>query len=417
MLEGRDDPDLLAGRVALLGVTGQGLVDQQLIPNGERLPGVEVHAEIIENIFEGSLLYRPGFARLFEALAFALLATLAIAWVPRIPPLQSTLVYFVSAALLLGNGVGLYAWQRQLFDPLTPLLGLTVLHATLVLATMMAIELERRRLAERLAIERVEAARTAGELEAARRIQTGMLPRPEMVLAGERRIDLFAAMRPAREVGGDLYDFFYLDGRRLFVAVGDVAGKGLAAALFMAVSKALTKSSSLRGAFGLTDLMAVINRELARDNPDDLFVTLLAMVLDLDSGRLEYCNAGHEPLLLVRADGSVQVMDEGGGPPLCALEDAAYLSAGFSMQPGEWLALSSDGITEAMSPDGDLFGRDALRALLRATRHADGSAEVLGRYLLGQVADFEAGVDQVDDQTLLLLRWLGPASSRAAEKI
>jgi serine phosphatase RsbU (regulator of sigma subunit) len=294
-----------------------------------------------------------------------------------------------------------------LLDPLTPLLGLTVLHATLVLATMLAIELERQRLAQRLAMERLEAARTAGELEAARRIQTGMLPRSEVVLADETRVDLFATMRPAREVGGDLYDFFYLDRRRMFVVVGDVAGKGLAAALFMAVSKALTKSSSLRDRIGLTELMAVINRELARDNPDDLFVTLLAMVLDLDNGRLEYCNAGHEPLLMVRTDGSVQVLDEGGGPPLCVLEDASYLSASVSMQPGEWLALTSDGITEAMSPDGDLFGREALRALLRATDETSGSAEALGRLVLRRVAEFEAGVDPVDDQTLLLLRWRG----------
>ena len=417
VLEGRDDPDLIAGRIVLLGVTGQGLVDQQLTPNGERLPGVEVHAEIIENVFESSLLYRPGFARLFEALAFALLAALAIAWVPRIPPLQSILIYLASAGLLLGGGVASYRWQLQLLDPLTPLLGLTVLHATLVLAAMMVIELERRRLAARLAIERVEAARTAGELEAARRIQTGMLPKSEVALADEKRVDLFATMRPAREVGGDLYDFFYLDQRRLFVVVGDVAGKGLAAALFMAVSKALTKSSSLRGRIGLTELMAVINRELARDNPDDLFVTLLAMVLDLDNGRLEYCNAGHEPLLMVCADGSVQVLDEGGGPPMCVLEDASYLSASVSMRPGEWLALTSDGITEAMSPDGDLFGREALRALLRATPATNGSAEALGRLVLRRVAEFEAGVDPVDDQTLLLLRWQGRAESEAATRI
>ncbi|MBP8098599.1 MAG: CHASE2 domain-containing protein [Arenimonas sp.] len=417
VLEGRDDPDLIAGRIVLLGVTGQGLVDQQLTPHGERLPGVEVHAEIIENVFEGSLLYRPGFAHLFEALAFALLAALAIAWVPRIPPVQSILLYLASAGLLLGGGVASYQWQLQLLDPLTPLLGLTLLHATLVLAAMMVIELERRRLAARLAIERVEAARTAGELEAARRIQTGMLPRSEVALADEKRVDLFATMRPAREVGGDLYDFFHLDQRRLFVVVGDVAGKGLAAALFMAVSKALTKSSSLRDRIGLTELMAVINRELARDNPDDLFVTLLAMVLDLDNGRLEYCNAGHEPLLMVCADGSVKILDEGGGPPMCVLEDASYLSASASMQPGEWLALSSDGITEAMSPDGDLFGREALRALLRATPETNASAEVLGRLVLKRVAEFEAGVDPVDDQTLLLLRWQGRATSEVAARI
>jgi sigma-B regulation protein RsbU (phosphoserine phosphatase) len=224
-------------------------------------------------------------------------------------------------------------------------------------------------------------------------------------------------MHPAREVGGDLYDFFFLPDRRLFVVVADVAGKGLAAALFMAVSKALTKSYSLRGRIDLVDLLALINRELARDNPDDLFVTMMAVVLDLDSGRLEYCNAGHEPLLLlVRADDSVQVLDEGGGPPLCALEDASYLRASVQLQPGDWVALLSDGITESMSPDGDLFGREAVRSLLRSTDQKGSSAEFLGRHLLERVAEFEAGVDQVDDQTLLLLHWLGPLPGGGAKR-
>lgn len=407
VLEGRDDPDDLAGRVALLGVTGQGLVDHQLIPNGERLPGVEVHAEVIENVFEGSLLYRPEFAVRLEALVFVLLAALAIAWVPRVSPLRSSLLFAFNACLLLGGGLAAFHFQRQLFDPLTPLLGLTALHATLVLATLVMIDLERRRLAARLALEREAAARTAGELDAARRIQTGMLPRPEKVLANERRLDLFAQMRPAREVGGDLYDFFYLDPRRLFAVVGDVSGKGLAAALFMAVSKSLTKSSSLRGASGLGDLLEQVNIELARDNPDDLFVTLLAIVLDLDSGRLEYCNAGHEPLLLVRNDGSVQVLDEGGGPPLCVFDYIGYTSTGVNLQPGEWLALASDGVTEAMAADGSLFGRERLKALLEGATQGRQGVEELGASVLAQVDRFEQGVDAADDQTLLLLRWNG----------
>ncbi len=409
VLEGRDAPDQIAGRVALLGVTGQGLVDYQLTPNGERLPGVEVHAEVIEDVFDGSLLYRSAAAPGIEALCFGLLALLALAWVPRLSPLRSTLLYLGSAGLLLGGGVGAYAWQRQLLDPLTPLAGLSLLHLMLALVAWMAIERERRRLATNLAIEREAAARTAGELEAARRIQTGMLPRPERVLANETRAALFAHMHPAREVGGDLFDFFYLDQRRLFAVVGDVAGKGLAAALFMAVSKALTKSSSLRATGNLGQLLENINIELARDNPDELFVTLLAVVLDLDSGRLEYCNAGHEPLMLVRADGQVQVLDQGGGPPLCVFDYIGYDSASVALQPGDALALVSDGITEAMSPDGSLFGRVALSAVLRDASRAGGDVQDMGNQVLGQVAVFEAGVDPADDQTLLVLRWVGPA--------
>ena len=408
VLEGRDDPDQIAGRVALIGVTGQGLVDQQLTPQGERLPGVEVHAEVIENVFEGSLLQRPFHARAVEALVFALLGALSIAFVPRLSAPRSSLVLLGQAALLLGSAVSAYLWQRQLFDPLSPLLGLGLLHVSLLLATMMAIELERRSLAAKLVLEREAAARTAGEFEAGRRIQTGMLPRPEKVLANERRVELFAHMQPAREVGGDLYDFFYLDQGHLFAVVGDVAGKGLAAALFMAVSKALTKSSSLRGRSNLGELLESVNIELARDNPDDLFVTLLAICLDLQSGRLEYCNAGHEPLLRIGADGETRVLDEGGGPPLCVFDFAKYASVHLQLAPGDGLALVSDGITESLSPAGKLFGREELKNLLQSIPGS--SADALARQLLARVAEFEGGTEPADDQTLLILRWLGPAA-------
>ena len=128
-------------------------------------------------------------------------------------------------------------------DPLTPIVGITVPYGRVLSVTVVATDLQRRDIAARLATERETAARVAGELEAARRIQTGMLPNPESVLEHERRVGIFAYMRPAREVGGDVYDFFPLPGDRLFIMVGDVAGKGLPAAMFMAVSKALGKST------------------------------------------------------------------------------------------------------------------------------------------------------------------------------
>ena len=407
VMSGRDDPDRLAGRIALVGVSGQGLVDQQLIPNGERIPGVEVHAEVLENVFDGALLRRPAAARGLELLAFALFAALAIAWIPRVSPLRSALLIVVAAVVLPAAGALAFRGGHWLLDPLTPLLAIGLLHASLVLATMMAMELERRRLAFRLARERESAARTAGELEAGRRIQTGMLPRPERVLAREDRVALFEHMRPAREVGGDLYDFFALDDRRLFAVVGDVAGKGLAAALFMAVSKALTKSSGLRGRGDLGELLEAINIELSRDNPDDLFVTLLAVVVDLESGALEYCNAGHEPLLLRRADGRVEVLDEGGGPPLCVAEFAGYRSVQARLAVGDVLVLASDGLTEATDNGGALFGREHLRDCVAQASGAD--VQAMGALLLQAVAGFEAGAEPGDDQTLLLLRWDGPA--------
>src|SRR5258705_473032 len=134
--------------------------------------------------------------------------------------------------------------------------------------------------------QRVEAEYITGELQAAQRIQTGILPRAES-LRDEHRIDLAATMIPAREVGGDLYDFFLLDADRLFFLIGDVAGKGLSASIFMAISKALYKSTTLRQPEArVSDLMRAANDEVSRDNPEMFFVTVFAGVIDLDSGEL-----------------------------------------------------------------------------------------------------------------------------------
>jgi hypothetical protein len=277
----------------------------------------------------------------------------------------------------------------------------------MVSATLVAIDLERRQLAAHLAVEREAAARLAGELGAARRIQTRMLPDPATVFAGETRIDMFAHMRPAREVGGDLYDFFRLPGDRVFLLVGDVAGKGLPAAMFMAVSKALTKSSTLREAAGLEHLMTVVNAEISRDNPEDLFVTLIALILDLRTGAIEYCNAGHEPPLLIGHDGRTGVLNDGGGPPMCVMDEFPYEIATAQCQPGDAIVLMSDGITEAMNAGGELYGRTRLQELLRTPSLLQGDAGVVGHGILDSVNVFEAGTEPSDDQTLLVIRWHG----------
>ena len=153
---------------------------------------------------------------------------------------------------------------------------------------------QRRALERVVQAQREDSARMAGELEAAQRIQTATLPRAEL-LHGDRAHRSAATMMPAREVGGDLYDFFMLDDRRLFFLVGDVAGKGLSASIFMAVSKALYKSAMLRAPDAdIGAIMAAANAEVSRDNAEMLFVTAFAGILDLDTGELDYCNAGHD---------------------------------------------------------------------------------------------------------------------------
>ena len=409
VLEGRDDPALIEQKIALLGVTGLGLVDQQITSRGERMPGIEIHAQVLENIFDDSLLTRPAWARLVEALVFALAAGVVIFWVPRVRPRRSFGIPLTCWFAVAAGGICAYFWGRALFDPATLIAGINILYGLMVSATLVAIDLERQDLAARLATEREAAARVAGELGAANRIQTRMLPDPHTVLAVERRIEIHAHMRPAREVGGDLYDFFPLADARFFVMVGDVAGKGLAAAMFMAVSKALTKSSTLRETIGLEHLMTVVNTEISRDNPEELFVTLVALIVDLNTGAVEYCNAGHEPPLLLRRDGRTEILNDGGGPPLCVMPDFPYEIAAAAFEPGDIIVLMSDGITEAMNPDGVLYGRARLQTLLTTPSLFASDVDAMGGEILANVKAFEAGAEPADDQTLLLVRWRGAA--------
>ena len=457
VLAGRDDPALIERKIALLGVTGVGLLDQQTTARGERMPGIEIHAQAIENIFDGAVLSRPVWTRAFETLAFALAAALVIFGVPRVPLWRSSVIprqpvserrhlrrilprrspvdplqrqrgserrrqrrilprrpLFIPlawSAVLAAAGVGAYFWGRLLFDPATPIAGITVIYGIMLSTSLVATELQRRALAARIAADREAAARVAGELEAARRIQTGMLPKPEAVLKQERRVGIFAHMQPALEVGGDLYDFFLLPDDRLFVMVGDVSGKGLPAAMFMAISKAFVKSYTLRTTGSLDVLMTVLNAEISRENPEELFVTAIALVIDLGTGELEYCNAGHEPPLIARSSGEIVSLNEGGGPPLCVMEDFPYEHARFTLKSGDRLVLMSDGITEAMNRDGELYGRDRLNTLLEAPHTRDADAAILGNEILAAVTAFEAGVDPADDKTLLLISWRGTETS------
>jgi serine phosphatase RsbU (regulator of sigma subunit) len=215
-------------------------------------------------------------------------------------------------------------------------------------------------------------------------------------------------MEPAREVGGDLYDFFMLDDERLFFLVGDVSGKGLPARIYMAVSKALCKSAALRRGRRIEELLREANAEITRENPESFFVTVFAAVLDARNGSLEYCSAGHEPPFVLTPEGETGRLGEGGGPPLCVLDGFAYASAGHCMSPREFLCVFSDGVTEAMNPAGELYGAGRLEAALQRNRNAESPAAVVDA-IKADVSRFAENAEVADDLTLLVLRWNGPS--------
>jgi serine phosphatase RsbU (regulator of sigma subunit) len=408
MLDGYADPADIERKLVLVGVTGLGLIDYQSTPLGERMPGIEIHAQVLENVFDGALLMRPRSAPWIEALTLVVAGLIVVYAVPRLSPARSTALFVL---LLIALGAGAFTVYRSaglLLDASAPAAATALLFAAMLVETLADANAQKKMLQERLQHEREAAARLAGELDAARRIQMGILPQPEIVFPRERRFEVSASMEPAREVGGDLYDFFMLDDDRLFFLVGDVSGKGLPASIFMAVSKALCKSAALRRGRRIDELLREANEEIARENPESFFVTVFAGVLDARSGRLEYCCAGHEPPFVLTAAGATERLGEGGGPPLCVLDGFAYASATHSMSQREVLCVFSDGVTEAMNPAGELYGAGRLEAALRQHRDAAAPAAVVDA-IKADVSRFVQNAEVADDLTLLVLRWNGPS--------
>jgi len=217
-------------------------------------------------------------------------------------PRVSFPLLLVLVALAVGGSLALFHWKFLLLDAAVPSIGLGIIFTTMLSLTLAETERQRSALRRQVEQQRLVAARVDGELSAARRIQMGILPKPGDVLKGEKRFGLSIVLQPAREVGGDLYDFFKLDADRLFFMLGDVTGKGLAGSLFMVVSKSLYKSTALRRGDSVAKMMREANAEISRDNSEDLFVTVFAGVLDAQTGALEYCNAGHDRPYVLAAE-------------------------------------------------------------------------------------------------------------------
>lgn len=407
VLDEETDATRLERKVVLVGVTGLGLIDYQSTPLGERMPGIEIHAQVLENVFDGALLKRPRWAPWIEAFAFVVAGLAVVYCAPRLPPGRLTALLVLLEFALGAGAFAAYRSAGLLLDAAVPGTAIALLFAAMLAETLAEANAQKKSLQERLQHEREAAARLAGELDAARRIQIGILPRAELAFPSERRFEIAASMEPAREVGGDLYDFFMLDDVRLFFLVGDVSGKGLPASIFMAVSKALCKSAALRRGQRIEELLCEANLEIARENPESLFVTVFAGVLDTRTGRLEYCNAGHEPPFVLSPDGKIARLTSGGGPPLCVLEGFAYAAAEYSMAPRGILCVVSDGVTEAMNQAGELYGVDRLkRALQRNSNSA--SPTIIVDALRADVSRFAENAEVADDLTLLVLRWNGP---------
>lgn len=242
--------------------------------------------------------------------------------------------------------------------------------------------------------------RMENELAIANQIQQSMLPKTKPGLLHETNVDICAQLIPAREVGGDFYDFFFIDKQLLCFVVADVSGKGMPAALMMAMCKMLIKSTA-QFKSSPADICAHVNNEIARDNPNFMFVSAFVGILNTQTQTLCYTNAGHCPTYIKTEKELIKLTDLH-GVVLGAMEDIPYKESHIQLQKGDWVFAYTDGITEAHNSTGELFSDVRLAEAL--TKSTATNAQMLLREIVQQVQTFENSDSPFDDITALALR-------------
>ncbi|MEL6821356.1 MAG: SpoIIE family protein phosphatase [Calditrichota bacterium] len=242
------------------------------------------------------------------------------------------------------------------------------------------------------------------ELDAATRIQTTILPRDFPPYPDRSEIDLHARMDPAKEVGGDFYDFYWVSETELGFAVGDVSGKGMPAALFMAVSRTFVKATALTG-LSPADCMTRVNKSLCKESIIEMFVTLFFGILDIKTGKIRYCSAGHNPPMLINKKGDVYETDNTGGIMLAGMPMATFKEGEMTLETDDMLVLFTDGISEAFNMQEEEYGEIRMMQILKKAISLNCSETI--EALFKDVETFAGEAVQSDDRTVLALRYRG----------
>ena len=243
--------------------------------------------------------------------------------------------------------------------------------------------------------------RFESELSIAREIQMGMIPKSFPPFPERHDVDLHAILQPAKEVGGDLYDFF-IDNNHLYFIIGDVSGKGVPASLFMAIARSLFRTlSPMKNSPAA--IVASMNNAISERNEANMFVTLIVGILDLNTGKLKVCNAGHNPPILICPDGKVATLELKSHLFVGVMEDQSYSDEEFLLEKGTKIFLYTDGITEAENPDKELYGEDKLFETLSGSPELDVRTTVAT--VIHSVVEHVQHADPSDDLTILIIQY------------
>jgi sigma-B regulation protein RsbU (phosphoserine phosphatase) len=258
-----------------------------------------------------------------------------------------------------------------------------------------------------LTLVTAEKERIGAELNVATQIQADMLPRIFPPFPEKKEFDLYATMSPAKEVGGDFYDFYLLDDDHLCMVMADVSGKGVPAALFMVIAKTLIKNRAQLGG-SPSEILAYANEQLCEGNDAELFVTVWIAILEISTGKGVAANAGHEYPVIKRAGGDYEFVKYKHSPPVAIVEEAEFEEHEFEMHPGDRLFIYTDGVPEATSSSNELFGEDRMLAALNANK--DETVEKVLENMKKSIDEFVGEAPQFDDITMLTLNYYGKQS-------
>lgn len=265
---------------------------------------------------------------------------------------------------------------------------------------------------DNLATVTAEKERIGAELNVATQIQASMLPSIFPAFPDRPEFDIYATMEPAKEVGGDFYDFFLVDGDHLALVMADVSGKGVPAALFMVIAKTLLKNAAQMG-LSPKEALSRVNDQLCENNEAEMFVTVWLGILEISTGKLICANAGHEYPALRRADGPYELVKDKHGFVLAGIEGSRYREYELQLAPGDELYVYTDGVAEATNGREELFGTE--RMLDALNRLSDGGPADLLPHVKAEIDRFVGDTPQFDDITMLGLRYLGPAGGKEGD--
>ncbi|MGB0505460.1 MAG: SpoIIE family protein phosphatase [Pikeienuella sp.] len=402
-----DQSARLTGKHVFLGLTRIGEIDRHTTPLATEsgAPGVLIQALAADNLLGDRAFDENQWA---HKLAIYFGFALALGSIFRFGISNLSILTGLGVVLLIGpliNSYILFMHLQMLFRPSLYMLAVLIAGSPIVFGRIMAIRRD-------LAIEEIRGARDGERINAAREIQLGSLPFDADF--SDIGIETGKICRPSQEVGGDFFELFQLSDNRLFGVVGDVSGKGLEASLVTSLSKSISGAVADRTTGPIGEALTQISREFIRQAPRDWrlekggFVTFVAVRIDPKTGEAEFAAAGCEPPVVVSADGTHHTINLPSVAPLGWIEDATFETVTYQMQPGDSIAMFTDGVTEAETPEGALFGQERAEQIVSQSA-AGGASEILAR-LEAEVLAHQQGHDPTDDTTILTLTWRGPTS-------